>query len=424
MKKNVLVLGGYGLAGCSVVESLLDAGLWVVAAGRNRNKLLELERSLGSTPAPRVRPMRLKTCALDVSDNSGAGIAALKHAMDEADLVINCVGPFILHGSRIARMAIDAGAHYLDIASEQEHLRRIVHLDGPARRAGLSVLPGAGAYPGLSGLLLGRLLERYPESTEATIELAMSSNPTGQGVAQLLSGALEMSFPLNEPEANSQKAIFPGTVENREFPAPFGVLPALRWPQLELQTLAKSYPKVKLRSFIWPGHNPEITKLQVYLMRWLRPDRRNWAYRLLEKKARSMSQKSTGQGLPEGSNATPQNRENQLRGPDPKIEKASTGGIVRVSVKDAKHIHWQSIQFPDTEKATAWLPVYLASKLIWPSTRESSNVSQPDSRRKGGLLLPMGIMNSDEIDHFIARLAASEGVTINCNKITGSMLHT
>ncbi len=91
MKKNVLVLGGYGLAGRSVVESLLAAGLWVVAAGRNRNKLLELERSLGSTPAPRVMPMWLKTCVLDVSDNSGAGIAALKHAMDEADVAINCM---------------------------------------------------------------------------------------------------------------------------------------------------------------------------------------------------------------------------------------------------------------------------------------------------------------------------------------------
>ncbi|MBU43356.1 MAG: hypothetical protein CMN76_09065 [Spirochaetaceae bacterium] len=225
MKKNVLVLGGYGLAGRSIVESLLDAGPGVVAAGRNRNKLLELERSLGSTPTPEARPTSLKTCVLDVSDNSEAGITALKQAMNEADAVINCVGPFILHGSRMAQIAIDAGAHYLDIASEQEHLRRIVDLDGPARKAGLSVLPGAGAYPGLSGLLLGRLLECYPETAEATIELAMSSNPTGQGVAQLLSGALEMIFPLNEPEVNSQKAIFPGTVENREFPAPLVCFP-------------------------------------------------------------------------------------------------------------------------------------------------------------------------------------------------------
>ncbi|MCB1169084.1 MAG: saccharopine dehydrogenase NADP-binding domain-containing protein [Leptospiraceae bacterium] len=397
MKKGVLVLGGYGLAGRAVVLGLLRAGWPVMAAGRNEKKLLDLQSSMGSSTPP------LETCVVDVSKTSDASLIAMRQAMSQVQVVINCVGPFILHGSRLAGMALDAGSHYIDIASEQEHLRRLLKLDGQARRAGLSIVPGAGAYPGLSGLLLRRLLERYPKGAEGEIDLAMSSNPEGEGIAQLLSGALEMIFPLVEPEASGEREIFPGRLEYRDFPEPFGRLATLRWPQMELLTLSRSFSQTGFRSFIWPGHNPEISRFQVYLMRWLRPDRRPRAYRLLEKKARSMSQQSAGRTRhPEGS--------------------GTTGGMIRATLKDADHYHRLSMQFEDTERATAWLPVYLATELI----RQQTDLSLPSMapkkagqrRWKSGVVSPAHLLDTDEIDHLMAELGTQDGVSLKSETLS------
>ena len=43
MAREVMVLGGYGLAGKAVVEALLRAGYSAVAAGRSLDKLKRLQ---------------------------------------------------------------------------------------------------------------------------------------------------------------------------------------------------------------------------------------------------------------------------------------------------------------------------------------------------------------------------------------------
>ncbi len=52
----------------------------------------------------------------------------------DADIVVNCVGPYIISGYDIAATVVHAARHYVDFAFEQFHYNRLRTLDTLARR--------------------------------------------------------------------------------------------------------------------------------------------------------------------------------------------------------------------------------------------------------------------------------------------------
>jgi saccharopine dehydrogenase-like NADP-dependent oxidoreductase len=174
--RTVLVLGAYGEAGAAIVRGLCATARFdVVAAGRNAAKLAGLARSIEG----------LSTCQLDITHDE-----ALRDTMACAGLVINCVGPYIGTGAQVAMAALDVGIPYLDIASEQEHYRRLRAMQARCIEAGGLILTGAGAYPGLSGLLLKAMIQRHPGARGA--EMGLISGPHADpeaGAAQSLSAS-------------------------------------------------------------------------------------------------------------------------------------------------------------------------------------------------------------------------------------------
>ncbi|GAC66781.1 saccharopine dehydrogenase family protein [Gordonia soli] len=86
--------------------------------------------------------------ALDVSDHE-----ALVAAMADADLVLNTVGPFFRFGPPVVRAAIEARCDYIDICDDPDPTLEMLDLDAEARDAGICVLIGMGASPGLANLL-------------------------------------------------------------------------------------------------------------------------------------------------------------------------------------------------------------------------------------------------------------------------------
>src|SRR4029078_5135645 len=75
---------------------------------------------------------------------------ALRRALGGVDVVVNCAGPFLDTGLPLARAAVAAGAHYLDVTAEQPSVAQLYReLDRPARGARLSVVPAMALYRGL-----------------------------------------------------------------------------------------------------------------------------------------------------------------------------------------------------------------------------------------------------------------------------------
>jgi hypothetical protein len=120
------VIGGYGTAGRNAVRRLHDWGAGPLRiGGRDVAAARRAAESVGAEPA-----------VVDVGDD-----ASLATFVRDCAVVVNCAGPSHRIAGRVARAAVAAGAHHVDAGLLTEF---------PAPRC---VLYGAGAVPGMSGLL-------------------------------------------------------------------------------------------------------------------------------------------------------------------------------------------------------------------------------------------------------------------------------
>ncbi len=95
---------------------------------------------------------------LDIEDG-----AALRALLEDADAVLNTVGPFYRFGEPVLRAAIDTGTHYFDICDDWEPTLAMLSLDGEARTAGVTAVVGIGASPGISNMLAAKAMAGLDE---------------------------------------------------------------------------------------------------------------------------------------------------------------------------------------------------------------------------------------------------------------------
>ncbi|CRK52166.1 Saccharopine dehydrogenase [Rhodococcus sp. RD6.2] len=144
---RVLALGGAGAMGAEAVRTAvsLPGVAEIVVADRDYSAADALAREMASVGVP-VRPRKV-----DVTDRQG-----LYAAFDDADVVLNTVGPYYRFGLTVLRAAIESGTHYLDICDDWEPTLQMLELDAEARKAGICAIVGMGASPGVSNLLAAR----------------------------------------------------------------------------------------------------------------------------------------------------------------------------------------------------------------------------------------------------------------------------
>src|SRR5882672_12316522 len=142
---RVVVIGGYGNFGARVCRGLAESpAMEVIAAGRHqdggRRGLADLN----------VQHARLDHSARDFP-------AALKRLAP--GLVIHCAGPFQSQDYRVALAALEAGAHYLDLADGRRFVARFSHhVHSAARAAQRIAISGASSVPALSSAVIDSLI--------------------------------------------------------------------------------------------------------------------------------------------------------------------------------------------------------------------------------------------------------------------------
>ena len=138
---RVVVTGGAGemaAYACRVLAEAPEIGC-VVIADRDADKAAALAAALGPKASPQ---------SLDVADRE-----ALIAAVSDADVVLNCAGPFYRFGREVLSTAIETRTDYLDICDDWEPTLEMLELDDAAREAGVTAIIGMGASPGTSNLL-------------------------------------------------------------------------------------------------------------------------------------------------------------------------------------------------------------------------------------------------------------------------------
>ncbi len=142
---KALVLGGTGGMGQGVARDLIKQeqikkvvlGDILTDPGRLQEKLRASEK------------VSLKK--IDVNDHNG-----LVSAIKEADVVINCAGPFYKTAVAVARAAVEAKVNYIDICDDYEAAEILFasDIDQAAQKAGITVLTGMGSDPGTNNVIV------------------------------------------------------------------------------------------------------------------------------------------------------------------------------------------------------------------------------------------------------------------------------
>ncbi len=142
---RALVVGGTGGMGQGVARDLIKQeqikkvilGDINVDPGRVQEKLRASEK--------------VSLRKIDVNDHNGM-VGVIK----EADVVINCAGPFYKTAVAVARAAVEAKVNYIDICDDYEATEILFasDIDQAARAAGITVLTGMGSDPGTNNVIV------------------------------------------------------------------------------------------------------------------------------------------------------------------------------------------------------------------------------------------------------------------------------
>jgi short subunit dehydrogenase-like uncharacterized protein len=169
---DIVVFGATGFTGRLISKELRDQGLPFAIAGRNEKKLRQFSDRLGGIPI-RVADAREPL--------------TLSGLMENARVLVNCVGPFSRYGEPVVNAAVECGVHYLDTTGEQTWMKRIQNrYDGVALRGGVTVINAMGfdyAIGDWLAALATRKLDTRKRLDSISIGYALSGGGVTQGTA-------------------------------------------------------------------------------------------------------------------------------------------------------------------------------------------------------------------------------------------------
>lgn len=157
---KLMIYGATGYTGRMAAQQAHAAGLPPVLAGRSPEPLARLAHELG--------------VEYRVFDLSNGG--AIRNAMDDISVLLNCAGPYMNTAEPLMRAAIDSRVHYLDVAAELDSYRLAEKLDGEARAAGMMLLPGSGGSVAMLGCLAGHAVDRVAHPRKVAVALHVAGS--------------------------------------------------------------------------------------------------------------------------------------------------------------------------------------------------------------------------------------------------------
>lgn len=235
--RRILILGGYGFFGGRIASLLAKtSGVELILAGRNLNKATAAAYQLG-----------LHANNARVVDAGDPKLASMLTKLG-VGVVIHTAGPFQGQKHHVARAAIEARAHYLDLADGRAFVSGIGALDEAARAAGICVISGASSVPALSSAVLDHYVKYFAKLEQVAIGISSGAALPGEATVRGVFGYAGKPFRVWENGAWTQAY---GWLDRRSFNFPKPVGPRLlgRCDIPDLELLPQRYPTLKTVSF-------------------------------------------------------------------------------------------------------------------------------------------------------------------------------
>ena len=215
-KPVVLLLGATGLFGGLLAQRLLrDSRFDLVCAGRNEARLKTFCKAHGG-----------RYYQLDRKDVSGVKLALSELA---PFAVIDCAGPFQAYGDEpyhFARLSIEAGCHYLDIADANRFVTGFSELDELAKQKGVVALSGCSSTPAISSSVADYLTRDLSE-VESLTTVIIPGNKAKRTLSVMRSILSQIGQPMRITRHAANETVA-GWSETESFDLSVDTMPEIR----------------------------------------------------------------------------------------------------------------------------------------------------------------------------------------------------
>lgn len=233
---KVLVLG-CGEMGETAIQDLYEFGPFdeIVVGTRS------VAHARGVLGRLNGRPVRVSAEEIDVKSE-----AALAGLMAGSAVVVNCAGPNYQNEVPVARAALRAKVNLVDINDDYETTYEMLALDGEAKAAGIAVLLGLGASPGVNNVLVRAAADQLETVDEIHTAWVMSAtDPGGPALSKHLIHSLSgRALTFQDGEMIEVQSFVDGR-ERIAFPAPVGEQDVFHIGHPEPITLARTFPDIR-----------------------------------------------------------------------------------------------------------------------------------------------------------------------------------
>lgn len=148
MKDNILIVGGYGKVGTTIVRHLAQRyPKKIIVAGRSFKKAQDLSGMLDHNVIPYY---------LDISNPGDVSI------LENTKLVIMCIDQ---KDTKFVELCIEKGVHYIDITANQYFIEQIELLNEKAKINHTTIALSIGLAPGITNLLAQHCANQFVQTT-------------------------------------------------------------------------------------------------------------------------------------------------------------------------------------------------------------------------------------------------------------------
>lgn len=235
---RILLLGATGTIGRRVAGELVrDPRVSeLVIGGRSRRSLDRLDSMLGADG--------IRTAIVDATDPDDVADAAAG-----CDVITSAAGPAYALEATSIEGALRAGVHYVSLNDDAVAAEHALDRDEQARSAGVAVVSGCGASPGLTNLLIALARNRVGMMEEVGVAFAASAAES-VGPASALHLAHSLGSDASVIESGEEVIERAGTHPRPVyFPDPVGWVETFRTGHPEVSFLRRSHPDAKTIGF-------------------------------------------------------------------------------------------------------------------------------------------------------------------------------